>query len=50
MCEEVCEEFPGSFGECLVEQLAVVGAAFGRTVIVDAFVRQAGRLLSLGGR
>jgi hypothetical protein len=36
--------------ECLVEQPAVVGAAFGRTVIVDAFAKEAGKLLSLVGR
>lgn len=29
---------------------AVVGTAFGRTVIVDAFAKQAGKLLSLVGR
>jgi hypothetical protein len=42
--------FTAVLGECLVEQLAVVGAAFGRTVIVDALAKQAGRLLSLVGR
>ena len=30
-----------------MEQFGVVGAAFGRTVIVDAFAKQAGKLLAL---